>query len=79
MADEQPEQTETVEGSAYRAKVELGLIVAVALAILTLIEYFIAVEVENPTIWLVPFAVAKGALILEFFMHFSSIVEGDDH
>ncbi len=59
--------------NGLRAKFQLGVTVAIALAVLTAIEYAIAVGVDNPTIWLMPFALAKGALILEFFMHIRAL------
>ncbi len=65
--------------SWLREKVQRGVTVAVALAVLTAIEYAIAVGVDNPTIWLVPFAIAKGVLILEYFMHFSGLIGGGNH
>ncbi len=69
------------QGSAdsLQDKVQLGVTVAVALAVLTAIEYAIAVGVDNPTIWLVPFAIAKGALILVYFMHVSDVIGGGNH
>jgi len=64
---------------SLRDMVRLGVTVAVALAVLTAIEYAIAVRVDNPTIWLVPFAITKGALILEYFMHVSVLIGGGNH
>lgn len=64
---------------ALRAKVRRGLVVAVGLAVLTVIEYLIAVGIDQPLLWLIPFAVAKGWLIMEYFMHFSSLYSGGDH
>ncbi len=81
---EHKEETVTHEApndavKALRERTQLGIAVAVALTVLTIIEYFIAVNVDNPTIWLVPFAIGKAALILEFFMHFSALIGGGDH
>jgi len=74
------EQMETsVKSSAQQEKVRLGLIVAAALAVLTLVEYVIAVSIDDPLIWLLPFVIAKFALILEYFMHFSSVLGKGDH
>lgn len=61
----------------YRTKVVVGVAVAVGLAILSVIEYFVAVELSNPLWWLVPFMVAKGALIMEYFMHISDLRHGN--
>lgn len=63
----------------YRAKIRLGLYSALALAALTLVEYVIAVAVDEPTLWLVPFMLAKGFVILEFFMHYSDLTHPEDH
>jgi hypothetical protein len=65
--------------SPLRTQVQRGSIVAVALAVLTIGEYWVAVAIDDPLIWLIPFAVAKGALIMEYFMHFSSLLSGGDH
>jgi hypothetical protein len=63
----------------YARQVAIGLLIALALAVLTVIEYIIAVGIENPLIWLLPFIVAKGALIMEYFMHFSTALRGGEH
>ena len=60
---------ETTTRSSYRGAVRTGLIVAVALAVLTVIEYIIAVAVEDPLLFLLPFVIAKALLILDFYMH----------
>ena len=70
---------ETVDTAALSAKTRLGLLVAAALTVLTVIEYFIAVGVENPLLWLLPFAIAKGWLILEYFMHLSAVLGRGRH
>ena len=63
-------QTTTITApEVYRKKVRVGVIVAVALAVLTVIEYVIAVSMENPLLLLLPFVVAKGLLIMDYFMH----------
>ena len=63
----------------YARRVTIGLLVALALVVLSIIEYIIAVGVDNPLIWLTPFVLAKGALILEYFMHFSVALRGGEH
>ncbi|MFQ5557822.1 MAG: hypothetical protein ACE5GB_10010 [Acidimicrobiales bacterium] len=62
-----------------RSKVRLGERVAAALAVLTMVEYIIAVGVDDPIVWLIPFVIAKGALIMEYFMHASALFGGGDH
>ncbi|MFV1991708.1 MAG: cytochrome C oxidase subunit IV family protein [Acidimicrobiales bacterium] len=56
-----------------------GWITAVLLGVLTLIEYAVAVTVENPLLLLLPFVLAKGALIMDFFMHVRKLRHGGDH
>jgi len=60
-----------------RAKVRTGLIVAVVLAILTVIEYVIAIQIDRPLWWLVPFGIAKAWLILDYFMHIRAVFSGN--
>ena len=55
----------------------LGWRVAALLAVLTVIEYVIAVNVDSLIIvWLLPFVLAKGWLILDYFMHFRTFLRG---
>ena len=77
MADPTVDQGEV--SAQYRDRIKLGVLVAVGLAVLTIAEYFIAVGLDDPLIWLLPFIVAKGALIMEYFMHFSDLWKGGDH
>ena len=59
-----------------RAKSRMGGIVFVALALLTLAEYFIAVEVESNLTFLIPFVLLKAFLIVTVFMHFGDLITG---
>ncbi len=63
----------------YNDRVRLRGITAALLAVLTLIEYAVAINVENPLILLLPFVLAKGALIMDFFMHIRKLKTGGDH
>ncbi len=57
-----------------------GMIAALLLAVLTVIEYLIAVEVAQPLIPLLPFVVLKGWIILDSFMHVRAVFqEGGGH
>lgn len=49
-----------------------GIVVAVGLMILTLIEYYAALY-TNSAILLFLLAIFKGALVLNYFMHISSL------
>lgn len=60
-----------------RQRVRTGLIVATGLAVLTVIEYVIAVQIDRPLWWLVPIALVKGWLILDYFMHIRALF-GDE-
>ncbi|MDP6697521.1 MAG: hypothetical protein QF558_07125 [Acidimicrobiales bacterium] len=55
------------------AVIQRGWLTAGALAVLTFIEYIVATSVDRPTLWLLPFIIAKGGLILEVFMHSSDL------
>lgn len=56
-----------------------GLRAAVLLAILSAIEYFIAIEVEQPLLPLIPFILAKGWVILDSFMHIKALWHPEAH
>jgi hypothetical protein len=57
-----------------------GLVAAALLAVLTVVEYVIAVEVAQPLLPLLPFVALKGWIILDSFMHIRAVFhEGDGH
>ena len=60
---------------AYRR----GVVVLVGLAVLTLIEYFVALVPGNMTVWLFIIGLFKAGLIMHFFMHMAHLwsEEGD--
>ncbi len=60
------------------ALIQRGWLTAGGLAVLTLIEYLIAVSVEAPTLWLLPFILAKGGLIMDVFMHAGDLRGGEE-
>lgn len=57
-------------------RVRLGVRIAIALAVLTVVEYLVAVTIDDPLRWLVPFILAKGWLILDYFMHVRDLRPG---
>ncbi len=62
---------------SFEATTKMGIKVAIGLAVLTLIEYFIAVGVTGPIwIWLSPFLVAKAWLIMDYYMHVRDVTGG---
>lgn len=57
-----------------------GIIVAAVLAVLTLLEYFVATGMSGATLLLVALAVVKGALVAWYFMHIYSLwTEEESH
>jgi hypothetical protein len=57
-----------------------GVRAAVFLAILSVIEYFIAIEVAEPLIPMLPIIALKCWIILDIFMHVRAVFHsGDDH
>lgn len=65
--------------STYKRRQQLGWYVALGLLILTILEFIVSTSLESPLLWLTPFIVAKGALILEYFMHFSDLYNSEEH
>ena len=69
--------TDTAMSTDLAAVARTGWRVAGLLAVLTVVEYVIAVNVESLIIvWLLPFVLAKGWLILDYFMHFRAFLRG---
>lgn len=56
-----------------------GVVAAVILAILTVIEFFIAAEVAEPLWPLLPFVALKGWIILDSFMHIRALFHSEGH
>ena len=71
-------EIETIDRVGLRAKTRRGLMVALWLAVLTVIEYVIAVAITDPLLFLLPFVLAKGWLILRYFMHVNELFGEDD-
>ena len=69
-----------IDQEALNTATKKGLMAALLLAILTIIEYFVAISVEQPLIPLLPFVAVKGWIILDAFMHVRAVFHaGDDH
>jgi len=75
MSDEQL----TIDSDGLRKASRKGLIAAVLLAVLTVIEYFVAVGLEDPLLALLPFVALKGWIILDTFMHVRAVFGEGDH
>lgn len=58
---------------------QIGALVVLLLAVLTGVEYVIAVEMEENILPLVFIALVKAALILWYFMHIARSWAGQEH
>jgi len=63
------------KAAAYRK----GVITLAILAVLTLIEYFLAVGLESSTVPLIIIAIIKVAIIVQSFMHISRLWSEEGH
>ena len=66
-----------VDHEALKQATRKGVVAAVILAVLTIIEFLIAVKVEDPLFALMPFLLAKGWIILDSFMHIRALFSED--
>jgi hypothetical protein len=67
-----------VDREGLRALSRKGIIAALLLAVLTVIEYFVAIGLDDPLLALIPFVLLKGWIILDTFMHVRALW-GDGH
>ena len=73
-------QQVAIDQEALSKATKRGLMAALLLAVLTVIEYFVAISVEQPLLPLLPFVAVKGWIILDAFMHVKAVFHsGDDH
>ncbi len=70
---EQPEP-----GSETSGPLGTGWVVFIGLAILTVVEYFLAIAIDKNIPILVVFALAKAGLIIHYFMHLGRLWFGDE-
>jgi hypothetical protein len=69
-----------IDQQALNKATKKGVMAALLLAVLTIIEYFVAISVEQPLLPLLPFVIVKGWIILDAFMHVRAVFHaGDDH
>lgn len=68
-----------VDREGFRKASRKGVIAAVLLAVLTVIEYYISIGVERPLLPLIPFVALKGWVILDAFMHVRAVFGTGDH
>jgi len=69
----------TIDHDALRKVSMRGIVAAMLLAVLTVIEYFVAVGLEDPLLALLPFVALKGWIILDTFMHVRAVFSDGDH
>jgi hypothetical protein len=68
-----------IDREGLRKTTRKGLIAAALLAILTVIEYFIAIGLDDPLLALIPFVMLKGWIILDVFMHVKQVFREGGH
>jgi caa(3)-type oxidase subunit IV len=56
-----------------------NIIVAVILAVLTAVEFWVAMNVDNATVLLLIMALLKAALIVQYFMHIYRLRREEEH
>jgi caa(3)-type oxidase subunit IV len=62
-----------------KADYRRNIYVFIALAILTLVEFYIALNLENPAVPLFIIALVKAGLIVQFFMHIYRLWREEEH
>ena len=67
-----------IDDDAIRKATRKGVVAALILAVLTVVEYLVATSIENPLLPLLPFVALKGWIILDVFMHVRALWS-DDH
>jgi hypothetical protein len=68
-----------IERDALRRVSRKGLIAALLLGVLTIIEYLVAIGLDDPLLALIPFVIIKGWIILDTFMHIRAVFGEGDH
>jgi cytochrome c oxidase subunit 4 len=62
-----------------KAEIRRNIIVGVVLAVLTVLEFWIALNLDNATVALLIVALIKAALIVQYFMHVYRLRREEDH
>jgi hypothetical protein len=68
-----------IDREGLRKTTRKGLIGAALLAVLTIVEYLIAISLEDPLFALLPFVALKGWIILDVFMHVRQVFKEGGH
>ncbi len=66
-----------LDHDALKKATRRGVIAALLLAVLTVVEFYVAINLENPLFALMPFILAKGWIILDSFMHIRALFSED--
>lgn len=66
---------EKEEKSEYRR----NIYIIITLAVLTLVEFFLAINLENPAVPLFIIALIKAGLVAQFFMHIYRLWREEEH
>ena len=77
MANKSVSKTKTAQAGKPRSAYVTGAIVAVVLAALTIIEYFVGIRFPSATLLLL-LGVLKAALVVYFFMHVYRLWRADE-
>jgi len=69
----------TIDSEGLKKATRKGLMAAALLGVLTIIEFFVAVGLDDPLLALLPFVALKGWIILDAFMHVRAVFGDGDH
>jgi len=72
------EETNQVE-QKKKAEYRQNFIIFLALVVLTLFEFFVAINMDDPTVLLLIIALVKAGLIVQFFMHIYRLWRPEEH
>jgi heme/copper-type cytochrome/quinol oxidase subunit 4 len=72
-------QEEKIEGAGYKKDWRYGLIVFIALLVLTAFEYFLGIQEHASAVALLIIALIKAVLIVYFFMHVFRLWREESH
>ena len=72
---EETNQLEQKKKAEYRQNVVIFL----ALVVLTLVEFIIAINLDDPRVLLVLIGLVKAGLIVQFFMHIYRLWRQEEH
>jgi hypothetical protein len=69
----------TIDSEGLKKATRKGLMAAALLGVLTIVEFFVAVGLDDPLLALLPFVALKGWIILDAFMHVRAVFGDRDH